>query len=229
MGASYQSPTVAVTSANNAFGAAATIVASVPFYARRLQVFFDTGRPANGAMQISCGSTVIVPFFPVNGGNAFSPPIDLDINIPKGSSLSVQMATYQTSGAYNVTFVLDSDPGDEDSIGFQAISPGVRLSNSYFQVSSSGAGVWTPLGGVLTLKAKAIHLLQNNNNGTTTFSFGYGPNSSSITALLNAVPVMAGSYYTFSVTRVKKVIPAGQILYAQQSAAGGAFWPLIIQ
>ncbi len=222
----YQSPTVSVSSGNNAFGTNTTIISSAPFFARKMTVYLNTTGTAAGAFQVSVGSTVVVPFLVADGPNAFSPPVvSLDLDVPAGASVSVAAAAYNTTQSYSVTILLWSANKSEAAHFYS--NPGISLSNANFQIGSAGASVWTPLGSALTLPARSVRLYQNQNNSAFTYSFGFGPNSSSITTIINGASIIGNSVYTWCVDEIQSFIPAGNILYAQQSFSGGAFWPLV--
>ena len=228
-GAIYQSATAAITSGNNTYGTPVVVVSSAPFLARKVMVCWNTSGVAAGALQISIGSDIVVPFFPASSAPQFTPsPLTLDLLVPQGSSISIAAASYNTTQSYNVSLVLFSE-GNDDLIGDSIISPGVSLSNAYFQISSAGANVWTPLGGALTRRIKNIKLPYNSTGDAFNMSLGYGTSSPPGTVLLDAVPVGNNTSYTWNMIEFVYKIPAGQTLYAMQSIAKGAYWPLLTQ
>lgn len=224
MGAFYTSPVASVTTDNNAFGPSVT-VATAPFAARRMAVFFSSSTGAAGAIQISIGSTVIVPFFPAGSG-AFTPNLSFDLFIPKGAVINVVGANYNTTGTLSVSVVLFSE-SPEELIGRSVVTPGISLSNAYFQVTSEGANVWTPLGSALAQPTKNIQLLFNSNVSALDVSLGYGTSASAVTPIIDAVPSANNGSYTWNLAEARVRIPAGQTLYAMASVGGGAFWPMV--
>jgi hypothetical protein len=225
MGAFYTSPVASVTTGNNAFGPSVT-VATAPFAARRMAVFFSSSTGAAGAIQISIGSTVIVPFFPAGGSGAFTPNLSFDLFIPKGAAINVVGANYNTTGTLSVSVVLFSE-SPEELIGRSVVTPGISLSNANFQVTSEGANVWTALGSALAQPTKNIQLLFNSDAPALDVSLGYGTSASAVTPIIDAVPSANNGSYTWNLAEARVRIPAGQTLYAKTSVGGSAFWPMV--
>lgn len=224
MSAFYQSSTVSVTGADNAFGTAVTLISSVPFAARRIMILWNSGTTLTGMFQISVSGFNIIPYFIADSGDALSQPVAFNVFIPAGASVSVSAATSGTTGTYSVAVVLFDDSDGE--VGFQVIAPGITLPS--YQVNSGGAGVWTALGGALASRTKNIKIFSNTDYVQQNFSFGYGTSSTAVTPILNAVPMISDSYYPWTLFDLGDFkIPAGQTLYAMSSEANGAYFPMI--
>ena len=222
----WQSPTVSVPSADNAFGTNTAVVSSAPFYARKMIIFMNSSGSTAGALQVSVGSTVMVPFLIADSPAGCSPPsVELDLDVPRGASVSIAAASYNTTLTYDISILLLGSSTELPATQYS--NPGISLSNAYFQVPSAGAAAWTALGPALTLPAQSVRLYQNSNVSAFTFSFGYGPSSTAITTLINSAPWMSDTNYIWNGVEIPIYIPSGNILYAQQSVSGGAFWPLV--
>ncbi len=223
-GAFWQSSTSSITSADNAFGTGVAVVSSAPFAARRMVVTWNTNYLYVGCLQITVGSTVVVPFLQAMGSDSFlSSSKSLDIFVPAGASITVSAATYNGTGTYNVSILLFSE--NDRELANQVISPGVSLSNANFAIANGGASVWTALGGSLTQWVKRIEVNMNSGTNQYDFSLGFGTSSPPSTIIMNSVPALGNYFDSYDFGAIR--IPPGQTLYAMQSVSGGSFWPLI--